>query len=225
MNKTPILVAYNIPGRDCGLYSAGGSKSVDNYKEWISSFAGAIGARKAVIILEPDALPQLNCLTAEDKQARLDLFQYAVSQFKEKAPNVYLYLDIGHSEWLSVADAATRLIQAGIMDARGFSLNVSNYKTTVSNIDYGDAVNAALKQQKGMTKTFVIDTSRNGNGPFGKQWCDPAGRKLGVSSQETLTGKQPEMYLWIKNPGNADGCAAPAGTFSPDIAYKLINGL
>jgi endoglucanase len=32
------------------------------------------------------------------------------------------------------------------------------------------------------------------------------------------------MLLWIKNPGNADGCAGTAGVFSPDLAYKLIHG-
>ncbi|HTD02481.1 glycoside hydrolase family 6 protein [Undibacterium sp.] len=118
----------------------------------------------------------------------------------------------------------TSLIQAGVIDARGFSLNVSNYKTTESNVAYGNAVNAVLRQQLGITKSFVIDTSRNGNGPYGTTWCDPPGRKLGLTSNENITGVQPEMTLWIKPPGNADGCAAPAGTFVPNIAYHLIFG-
>lgn len=32
------------------------------------------------------------------------------------------------------------------------------------------------------------------------------------------------MTLWIKSPGEADGCAAAAGAFSPELAYKLIYG-
>jgi endoglucanase len=32
------------------------------------------------------------------------------------------------------------------------------------------------------------------------------------------------MTLWIKVPGEADGCLAPAGSFVPDAAYKLIYG-
>jgi endoglucanase len=31
-------------------------------------------------------------------------------------------------------------------------------------------------------------------------------------------------YLWIKLPGEADGCAAGAGQFVPDLAYALATG-
>ncbi len=225
LDRIPILVAYNIPARDCGQYSAGGANSIDGYRTWISAFAAAVGKRKAVVILEPDALPQLDCLSAEGQTARLQLFQYAVKQFRQKAPNALLYLDAGNSTWLSPSVAANRLIAAGIANARGFSLNVSNYHTTAAGTEYGNAVNAELQRQKGLTKPFVIDTSRNGNGPYGSVWCDPPGRKLGaLSEQKKPDGAQPEMTLWIKDPGDADGCAAPAGTFVPDAAYKLIYG-
>jgi len=224
LDQTPILVAYNMPGRDCNQHSRGGAKSIEDYKQWISAFATAVETRKAVIILEPDALAQLDCLLIEDKVARLEMLRYAVNQFKQQTPKALIYLDAGHSAWLSASVAASRLLQAGIMDAHGFSLNVSNFKTTADNIRYGNAVNAALNQQLGIIKPFVIDTSRNGNGPDGSKWCDPIGRKLGTKSKENSTGEQPEMTLWIKNPGNADGCAAPAGTFVPHIAYDLIFG-
>jgi len=223
-DQMPILVAYNIPGRDCGQYSSGGAESIQGYQTWIGAFAAAVGSRKAVVILEPDALPQLDCLTDEGRNARLQMLQYAVGQFKEKAPNAYLYLDAGNSTWLQPSVAASRLLAAGIVHARGFSLNVSNYKTTADSLAYGDAINAALAQQQGITKTFVVDTSRNGNGPYGTEWCDPPGRKLGAPSKHFLGGEKPEMTLWIKNPGDADGCAAPAGTFVPDLAYKLVFG-
>ena len=41
--KTPILVAYNIPGRDCGQFSSGGAGSAEAYKTWIRNFAGVSG--------------------------------------------------------------------------------------------------------------------------------------------------------------------------------------
>lgn len=53
--RTPSLVAYNIPGRDCGQYSAGGANSLSGYQSWIHDFAAAIGDRSAIVILEPDA--------------------------------------------------------------------------------------------------------------------------------------------------------------------------
>lgn len=224
LNQTPILVAYNIPGRDCGQYSAGGANSIAGYKQWIASFAVAVGQRKAVVILEPDALGQLTCLSAAGQQGRLDALRYAVAQFHQAAPQAYLYLDAGNSAWMPADVAAKRLIQAGIADARGFALNVSNYKTDASSKAYGDAVNAALHQQAGYTRSYVVDTSRNGNGPLGAQWCDPPGRKIGVHSVVHPGGEQPEMQLWIKAPGNADGCRGKAGIFVSELATQLIEG-
>ncbi|MBB5610013.1 MULTISPECIES: glycoside hydrolase family 6 protein [unclassified Janthinobacterium] len=223
-NQTPILVAYNIPGRDCGQYSAGGANSITGYQQWIASFAAAIGQRKAVVILEPDALGQLTCLSAAGQQGRLDALRYAVEQFHQAAPQAYVYLDAGNSAWMPAEVAASRLAQAGIADARGFALNVSNYKTDQSSKAYGDAVNAALQKQQGYTRAYVVDTSRNGNGPLGAVWCDPPGRKIGVTSVVHLGGGQPEMQLWVKAPGNADGCRGKAGIFAPELAEKLIQG-
>lgn len=223
-SRIPVLVAYNIPARDCGQASAGGAGSVAAYQDWIRAFATALGNRQAIVVLEPDALPQLDCLDANGKTQRVQMFQYAVTQFKNLAPRTSLYLDIGNSSWLAPAEAATRLANAGIANAHGFSLNVSNYRTDAESNAYGIAVSNALQQQKGYGKPFVVDTSRNGNGPNGTQWCDPAGRKLGVPSRINAAGSQPEMTLWIKSPGEADGCAAAAGAFSPDLAYKLIYG-
>lgn len=55
----PIYVLYNIPGRDCGSYSAGGAENTADYEAWIDAIAGAIGDRKAVVLLEPDAIADL----------------------------------------------------------------------------------------------------------------------------------------------------------------------
>lgn len=217
-----VLVAYNIPGRDCGQYSAGGSASAIAYQTWITGFAQGIGSRDAIVILEPDAIPQLDCLVAADQTSRLSLLNYATSQFKQLAPGALVYMDAGNSSWLTASVAAQRLQSAGIANAHGFSLNVSNYRTDSETVPYGQAVIGALKYA-GLTKTFVVDTSRNGNGPLGTQWCDPAGRKIGVVP--AITGNvDPEMNLWVKAPGESDGCAATAGTFVPDLAYKLIFG-
>jgi endoglucanase len=52
----PVLVAYNIPFRDCAQYSAGGATTIEEYEAWIDGFAAGIGDKKAVVILEPDGL-------------------------------------------------------------------------------------------------------------------------------------------------------------------------
>jgi endoglucanase len=52
----PVLVAYNIPFRDCAQFSAGGATTVAEYLAWIDAFASGIGNHEAIIILEPDGL-------------------------------------------------------------------------------------------------------------------------------------------------------------------------
>src|SRR5437868_14973898 len=67
----PVFVAYNIPGRDCGLYSAGGAHGSDAYRKWIHDFANGIRGRSAIVVLEPDALAGMDCLSAQGRQDRL----------------------------------------------------------------------------------------------------------------------------------------------------------
>ena len=52
-------------------------------------------------------------------------------------PNVSVYLDGTHSAWLGVGDIAQRLVKAGVANAQGFFLNVSNYQFTQNGIQYG----------------------------------------------------------------------------------------
>lgn len=225
-DKLPILVAYNVPGRDCGGHSGGGAGSPEAYRTWISSFASGIGNARAVVVVEPDALAQLDCLAADQRTIRTGLLQYAAREFKLRAPNALVYHDGGNATWIAADEMARRLNAAGVGDIRGFALNVSNYHTTADSNRYGAAVSASLQSQFGYARPFVIDTSRNGNGSNG-EWCNPAGRKLGAVSQNSTGGA--EMLLWVKVPGDSDGnCGiapnTPAGTFSPDLATRLIDG-
>ncbi|QRO01796.1 glycoside hydrolase family 6 protein [Archangium violaceum] len=225
-DKLPVLVAYNIPGRDCGSHSAGGAGSPDAYRAWISAFVTGLGNRPAIVIIEPDAVAQLDCLPNDtERQTRLGLLRYATEQLRDRAPNTWAYLDGGNAGWIAADTMAQRLESAGARNVRGFALNVSNFYTTAQSTSYGSAVNAALSSRYGYTRPFVVDTSRNGNGHNG-EWCNPAGRKLGTPSQ---TGGGAELLLWVKVPGDSDGqCGIapgiPAGQFSPDLAIRLIDG-
>jgi hypothetical protein len=42
VHRTPVLVAYDIPGRDCSQYSSGGAAS-SAYRQWIDALAAGIG--------------------------------------------------------------------------------------------------------------------------------------------------------------------------------------
>ncbi|WP_027344217.1 glycoside hydrolase family 6 protein [Hamadaea tsunoensis] len=226
-DKLPILVAYNIPGRDaCGGQSGGGAGSVAAYKTWIAAFANAIGNRPAIVVLEPDALGDFSCMDTAAIAARNDMLVYATQQFRDHATNTWAYLDGGNAGWVAADTMAQRLYAAGVGNVRGFSLNVSNYYTTAETTTYGNSVNSSLQTRYAYTKPYVIDTSRNGNGGNG-QWCNPAGRKLGAVSQ---VGGGAELLLWVKVPGDSDGqCGiaptVPAGTFSADLAVHLITGV
>lgn len=217
-STVPVLVAYNIPERDCGGYSAGGT-TPDGYLTWIHTMATAIGNRSALVVLEPDSVANLGCLSTTDQATRLSLLSQAVSILKANSAT-RVYLDAGHPQWISASVIASRLNQAGISKADGFTLNVSNFYTTADNISYGQSVSSAVNN-----KHFIIDTSRNGNGPAtDNQWCNPAGRALGERPTLQTGNSLIDAYLWIKAPGESDGTCnggPNAGTWWADYALGL----
>jgi endoglucanase len=218
--KVPILVVYNIPNRDCSGASAGGMPNHTAYRAWIDQVAAGLGGRPATIVLEPDVLALMtNCLNAQQQADTRASIAYAGKKLKAGSASARVYFDIGHSAWLSASEAAARLVAADIANsADGFSLNVSNYRSTSSEVAYARSVIAAT----GISRLkAVIDTSRNGNGPAGTEWCDPAGRAIGTPSTNQTGDPAIDAYLWIKLPGEADGCIAAAGQFVPQRAYDL----
>ena len=301
----PVLVAYNIPFRDCAQFSAGGATSVAEYKAWIDGFAAGIGNSTAVVILEPDGLgiipwynPLANrdtwvtnpnyewCQPAEANSAtvaadRFAMLNYAVDKLKEN-PGTSVYLDGTHSAWLGAGDAADRLIQAGVADADGFFLNVSNYRLNSHLEKYGTWISKCIAfashpsswgnghsewcasqyspaspndfstwgltdqwytnnvesqtwwYSESLLKHFVIDTSRNGQGPWtptvsypdAQDWCNPPGRGLGLQPTADTGTALIDAYLWVKLPGESDGeCTrglGPGGT-TVDPEWGLID--
>jgi endoglucanase len=215
----PVFVAYNIPQRDCGGLSGGNNVAASQYKTWIDGFAAGIGARRAVVILEPDALANMDCLSSADQQTRLGLIAYAVAAFN-KLGATSVYIDAGHAHWQSASTMASRLRAAGIADAAGFSLNVSNFVSDADNIAYGQQLGALVGG-----KHFVIDSSRNGLGPApDAQWCNPSGRALGTRPTTNTGVAGLDAFLWIKSPGESDGSCngAPAsGAWWAEYALGL----
>jgi len=65
------------------------------------------------------------------------------------------------------------------------------------------------------TAHFVIDTSRNGRGPWTPEpgeyagdpqvWCNPPRRGLGLRPTTSTGVPMLDAYLWIKVPGESDG--------------------
>ena len=216
VGKVPVLVAYNITDRDCGSHSAGGAKTEALYAAWVHDFATVVGNRKAVVIIEPDALSQF-CGNPVESALRLREIRKAVDEFTA-LPNTVVYLDAGHAKWITPSVMADRLKLVGIEKVRGFAVNVAAYATNADSTAYGLAISAAVGN-----KRFVIDTSRNGAGSNG-EWCNPMGRSLGLSPTSSTDNPTVDAYVWIKTPGVSDGpCngGPAAGKFWADYALGM----
>jgi endoglucanase len=217
VGAVPVFVAYNIPGRDCGLYSAGGANGSDAYREWIRSFAQGLNGRQAIVIVEPDGLAGMDCLTKPLQQERLALLSYAVTTLKTQRTAVYV--DAGNARWRSAEVMAARLRQVNIAAADGFSLNVSNYIPDSVNIAYGERLSRLLDG-----KHFIIDTSRNGVGTMATDWCNARGQALGVAPTTNTGHPLVDAFLWVKQPGESDGTCKGgpnAGSWWTEIALEL----
>ncbi|MEO6088896.1 MAG: glycoside hydrolase family 6 protein [Umezawaea sp.] len=218
--KIPILVVYNIPNRDCGGASGGGAPSHAAYRAWVDEVSAGLAGRAASIVLEPDVLPIMsNCQSADQQNQTKASIAYAGKKLKAGSSRAKVYIDIGNSAWLSPSEAAARLRAADVSNsADGISTNVSNYRSTSDEVAYAKAILGAVGD--GRLKA-VVDTSRNGNGPLGTEWCDPAGRAIGTPSTTNTGDSRIDAFLWVKLPGESDGCIGPAGQFVPQRAYDL----
>jgi endoglucanase len=212
------FVVYNIPHRDCGYFSANAPQTADQYRQWIQGIVAGLGSHRAILVVEPDALGLAGCLSAADQAERLTLLKYAVEQLS--AQGSWTYLDAGNSAWLSVPAAASLLQQAGIDQATGFSLNVSQYRSDAESIQYGNELSAAVGG-----KHFVLDSSRNGVAPTDTAWCNPPGKGLGHRPTVSTGVPLLDAYLWVKTPGQSDGTCLggpAAGAWFPSYATMLV---
>jgi endoglucanase len=213
----PVLVAYWVPDRGCSRHSEG-APTPEAYEAWIRSLIARLGSTRAAIVLEPDAVPA-DCF--DDIRARL--MAQSVRQLSAAGQSVYI--DAGHARWKSTGETAERLLAAGIADAEGFAVNVSNRQTTAASIAWGRELSDLVGH-----RPFVVDVSRNGIGPppdgsgGSAQWCNPAHQALGVAPTTRTGVRGVDALLWIKRPGESDGrCGGEISyLFSPRQARDLI---
>jgi endoglucanase len=229
-DAVPVIVAYNMPDRDsCGKFSADNGPTSQGYMAWIRQLAAAIGTGHDIVIVEPDGLPDIvrGCLNPAQAAERYQLLRYAMQQLG-KLPNAYVYLDAGNPGMFpSPAPLVGPLKQAGVQYGRGFSANVSNFEWTSVMVAWSQK----LERELGGKVGAVIDTSRNGNGPYtggdAPQWCNPPGRATGPTPRIDPGPAGINAYLWIKNPGTSDGpCngGPAAGQFYTQYAVALAQG-
>jgi endoglucanase len=231
--QMPVLVAYDLPGRDCGQYSSGGAADIDAYLQWVGSLAAGIGDQPALVVLEPDAVAHTleGCGGSQSAAERFRMLEQAVAILKRQ-PEAKVYLDAGNASWIKDLDGlAGALRAAGVQRADGFVLNVSNFETTGRSVAYGEQLSKRLDGAH-----FVVDTSRNGAGrpavtagqDSHRAWCNPAGVRLGTPPTTRTGHRLADAFLWIKQPGDSDGTcgdgAPPAGQWWPRYAAELMGG-
>lgn len=218
--QTPVFVLYNIPNRDNGQYASagGGAKDTAAYKAWIDGISSKIGTQPTIIILEPDALG--HGITGV---YRKDSLLYATTKLST-LKNTKVYLDATNSAWYGSSDTgiktiAGRLKEVGVDKITGFSTNTANFNSTEKEVAFGRKLSALVGN-----KSFVVDTSRNGNGSrpnpvtdaekkeYAAQkasgeyyWCNPPDRALGARPTTKTGQDKVDAYLWIKPPGEIDG--------------------
>lgn len=223
----PVIVAYNLPGRDaCGKLSASAGPAASAYETWVNQLAAAIGTGDDIVIVEPDGLPDVvrGCLSPPQTSARFQLLKYAMKKLGS-LPHARVYLDAGNpGMFREPSQLARPLEKAGIRYGSGFSANVSNFQWTSDVVSWSQGLEHALGGHLGA----VIDTSRNGHGPYNgpdnPQWCNPPGRALGPAPRLDPGPAGIDAYLWVKDPGASDGpCngGPPAGQYWPQYAAEL----
>ncbi|MDM4762656.1 glycoside hydrolase family 6 protein [Galbitalea sp. SE-J8] len=214
--RTAVFVAYALPNRDCGGHSAGGL-SPAGYASWTRTIAKTLAGRRAVVLVEPDSLSQLNVCPPGTAEQRLPLLKRAVALYaKAKVP---AYLDGGISGHEALDAAAANLRVAGVASARGFFTNVANYRPTADERGWAEALSRATGNSH-----YVVDVSRNGRGYSG-EWCNAPGAGLGADPRVVRSTPRLDALLWVKPPGASDGeCngGPAAGQWFPAYAAALV---
>ncbi|MAB86828.1 MAG: hypothetical protein CML51_05960 [Rhodobacteraceae bacterium] len=148
-NTVLPIVVYNLPNRDCSASSSNGElTTLDEYKDYIDSIVAvlendtniATHGIRVVFVLEPDGIaniadPDAGTSCAENVDLYMESLLYAAEQLESYGT---LYLDAGHSAWISYTAKL-----GGLMDKisstqwgndkplasyiRGFATNTSNY--------------------------------------------------------------------------------------------------
>lgn len=236
-NKIPIVVIYGIPNRDCGSFSSGGHKDASSYKAWIDRLSAIIASRRAIVIIEPDAINYCgNKKGSPEYNQRAELLTYCAKTLKERNPNVKSYIHAGNGPLVTQnpEGVANSIIDGGLQYMRGFALNVSGLGGTQEEQTAAEKFVSYLATRGFKNIHYVIDTGRSGinrpkhqNAKPPYNSCNNFNAALGPRSTTKTSAPHADAYLWINGGGGSDGeCnmgAPEAGQPYPAYTQALIN--
>ncbi|KAL7694025.1 putative 1, 4-beta cellobiohydrolase [Plasmopara halstedii] len=202
------IVVYGIPQKDCsgGFSTAGSVSSTSSYKAFLKDLTDAIGTRKVLYVVEPDAV---GLLTEENgcgvSAGYLANLKVAVSALSVN-PNAHLYLDVGY--WMLAYTNLAAKVAAAMIDikrsgrVKGITINTSNYRSNDECARYCTNFQTAV----GSTEmSCIVDTSRNYNGSPTNDWCNIPTAGVGKPPTSSTGYSNLDYYMWIKPPGESDG--------------------
>src|SRR4051812_27104608 len=151
--STPIVamfVIYDLPGRDCAALASNGelplsADGLSRYRtEYIDVIAGIMARPeyqgiRITLVIEPDSLPNLvtnlsdpECSQASSTGIYVQGVQYALNKL-HAIPNVYTYLDLGHSGWLGWPNNASGAVSLLTSMANGTTAKLASVDGFVTN--------------------------------------------------------------------------------------------
>jgi cellulose 1,4-beta-cellobiosidase len=154
---TPItvsIVIYDLPGRDCHALASNGElplteAGLTRYQnEYINPITQMLAEPRyrdirVVALIEPDGLPNLvtnlsdpECAQARSSGIYVRGVQYALQRL-HAIPNVYTYLDLGHSGWLGWDDNRSGTVSLYTELAQGTPggfANIDGFVTNTANV-------------------------------------------------------------------------------------------
>ncbi|CAH0487132.1 unnamed protein product [Peronospora farinosa] len=202
------IVIYGLPNQDCAAKELVASSTVDSasdYVVFLNTLISAIGNRKVLYILEPDAIGRLVDTTGcADHLTHLQTAVVLLSQNK----NAEIYLDVGY--W-TLQQSATSTAVAAIVkqlasigfNVKGITLNTCNYQSisTLATLcsNFQGAVDATNLH-------CIFDTSRSyRGGPASNEWCNVKSAGIGALPTSKTGISNVDYFIWAKPPGKSDG--------------------
>ncbi|CAI5707375.1 hypothetical protein KXD40_007663 [Peronospora effusa] len=202
------IVIYGLPNQDCAAKELVASSTVTSafdYVVFLNTLISAIGNRKVLYILEPDAIGRLVDTTGcADHLTHLQTAVVLLSQNK----NAETYLDVGY--W-TLQQSATSTAVAAIVkqlasigsNVKGIALNTCNYQSisTLATLcsNFQGAVDATNLH-------CIFDTSRSyRGGPASNEWCNVKSAGIGALPTSKTGISNVDYFIWAKPPGESDG--------------------
>ncbi|TYZ65958.1 hypothetical protein PybrP1_007067 [[Pythium] brassicae (nom. inval.)] len=207
------VVVYALPNKDCAAGYSNGNGSVEtsaDYVAFVTQLTDAIGTRKVLYVLEPDAVGLLADGGCAVESGYADNLKLAIPLLAAN-PNAAIYLDVGFwtlakpESAAAVARIVRELNTATGGKLKGITLNTSNYRSTE------EIAKLCATFQEAVQSTdlhCVVDTSRNYAVPSGaasSEWCNKRTAGIGALPTSDTGYANLDYFVWIKPPGDSDG--------------------